>query len=425
MTRAAPRAAWLVALWAGLAPAAHAQAPAPATPAPAPAPANTDSIAAVRRREQLQREEEQNRQQLDKINQQARQNRANAQRLRGRERTALGELKRTEVELNATRQRLTALARHRATLDRDLNVTQLTLQQSLQALASQKDKLGRRLRAMYKSGTGRELEFLLSTRSFAQLLARWDFLVMVAEQDRVLLEDIERRKEMVQATKVQLQTHLADVRHTEQQTTSEKHKLDDLRKDRASSVAYIRTQRQAYEAAAAELEKTARDLKNLIATLERRRQEEEQRARSQGRAPEPYHGDLVKGRGTLDWPVRGPLAGRFGIETHEKFHTQIMNQGIDITAPEGTPVKAVSRGRVEYTSDDYGSYGQIIILNHGDGFYTLYGHLSEIDVKQGDEVQPGQAIGKVGDSGTSLKGTVLHFEVRKGATALDPLDWLK
>jgi murein DD-endopeptidase MepM/ murein hydrolase activator NlpD len=90
----------------------------------------------------------------------------------------------------------------------------------------------------------------------------------------------------------------------------------------------------------------------------------------------------------------------------------------------GAPVLAVARGRVEYTSEDYAGYGQIVILNHGDGYYTLYAHLSEILVEIGAEVESGQTIGRVGDTG-SLKGTVLHFEVRKGGSALDPQQWLK
>jgi murein hydrolase activator len=384
-----------------------------------------DSVEAARRREQYLKEEQENRRRLEQINAQAREQRANASRVRVRERAALGELKRTERDLTATRRRLQTLEHHHASLNRDLGTTRANLQQARNALATQKAKLAARLRAMYKAGAGRELEFLLSTNTFAQLLARWDFLVMVAEQDRVLLEDIEQRKEAVQATESQLTSHLAEVQRTERATASVQSNLDRLRKDRASSLDYIRSQRQAYEAAAAELEKSARDLQRLIAMLEKKRREEEQRARAQGRAPEPYQGDIIKGRGTLEWPVRGPLAGRFGPETHPRFGTVTLNQGIDIQAAAGTPVKAVAKGRVEYTSDDYGSYGQIIILNHGDGFYTLYAHLSSIGVKQGEEVQPGQAIGQVGDSGTSLKGTVLHFEVRKGSTALDPLDWLK
>ena len=79
---------------------------------------------------------------------------------------------------------------------------------------------------------------------------------------------------------------------------------------------------------------------------------------------------------------------------------------------------------MDYTSDDFEAYGMIVILNHGDGYYTLYAHLSEIDVSVGQEVLSGAMIGKSGDTG-SLKGPELHFEVRKGGTSLDPQEWLK
>ena len=119
------------------------------------------------------------------------------------------------------------------------------------------------------------------------------------------------------------------------------------------------------------------------------------------------------------------MVGHFGPEKHPRFGTVTLNNGIDIQAPAGTPVQSAGKGRVDYISEDYGTLGQIVVLNHGDGYYTLYGHLSEILVAQGQEVRPGQPIGRVGDSGTSLKGTVLHFELRKGGAALDPVDWLK
>jgi len=122
--------------------------------------------------------------------------------------------------------------------------------------------------------------------------------------------------------------------------------------------------------------------------------------------------------------VNGPLVGHFGPETHPKWGTTLLNNGIDIQSPQGTPVRAVAKGRVEYTNDDYAGYGQIVILNHGDGYYTLYAHLSSIQATQGTEVPAGQIIGRVGDTG-SLKGSVLHFEVRKGGSALDPEQWLK
>jgi murein DD-endopeptidase MepM/ murein hydrolase activator NlpD len=184
----------------------------------------------------------------------------------------------------------------------------------------------------------------------------------------------------------------------------------------------IQTQRQAYEAAAAELERTARSIQRLITQLEQKRRREESEDIAKGRVP--YSGDFAKGMGALEWPVRGQVVGHFGPETHPRFGTTIQNNGIDIKADIGTPVRSVAKGRVEYTSDNYASFGPIVILNHGDGYFTLYAHLSEILVSVGQEITPGQIIGRAGDTG-SLKGPILHFEVRKGGTALNPEDWLQ
>ncbi len=407
----------LLALLAALALLAPAPAPRAQTPA--------DSAAAAQRREQEIRLESAKRRELEEIRQQAKESRAQAQKLKGRESQALGMLKRTERELNLTRRRLRLLQQHRTKLDQQIGVTQSSLERTVVSLEQQRDRLARRLRNVYKVGASRDLEFLLSTRSFAQLLTRWDFLVMVAEQDRLLLEDIQGKKEQVEADKQQLEVNRTEVVQNARETERQNRKLDTLRRRRAGTVQQIRTQRQTYEAAAAALEKAARDIQRLLARLEAKRREQEQRAKAQGRQPEPYTGDFARGRGQLDWPVRGGLVGRFGPEKHPRFGTVTLNNGVDIKAAFGTPVRAVAKGRVDYTSDDYGSFGQIVIVNHGDGYYTLYMHLSEILAQQGQEVPSGQVIGRVGDSGTSLKGTVLHFEVRKGGSALNPEDWLK
>ncbi len=219
--------------------------------------------------------------------------------------------------------------------------------------------------------------------------------------------------------------NLGETRVNEQQAATQNRKLGQLTTQRERQVAQIRTERKTYEAAAAELEKTAKDIQRLLARLERQRQTEDQRRRAGGRTAEPYTGDFARARKRLDWPVEGSVVGRFGPERHPRFGTTTLNNGIDIAAAAGTAVRAVARGRVDFTSDDFAAFGQVIVVNHGNGYYTLYGHLSEILVRQEQEVTPGQTIGRVGDSGTSLKGTVLHFEVRNGASALDPEDWLR
>ena len=361
---------------------------------------------------------------LEEIRRQARENREAASRLKGQESRALGQLRRTERQLNLTRRRLRQLHNRRRSLDQQLETTRSDLERNTRALEDRREKLRRRLRSLYKFGPARELEFLFSTQSFAQLLTRWDFLLMVAEQDHQLLEDVRDRRELVETLQHRLEGHLTEVERTARQTSAENRRLAVQHATRRNTVQEIQTQRQVYEAAAAELEKTARAIQGLLARLERRRREESERARAEGRPVTPYSGDFARGQGALDWPVRGEVVGRFGPEKHPRFNVVTPNNGIDIAASIGTPVRAVAKGRVEYTAEDYGTYGQIVIVNHGDSYYTLYGHLSEIAVSVGQEVTAGQVIGRSGDTG-SLKGPVLHFEVRRGGTALNPEDWLQ
>ena len=364
------------------------------------------------------------RKELEEAQRLARQNREAASRLKGQETQELTKLHKAERQLNMTRKRLTLLQRRRKNLDSQLAGTRVDLERSMLSLDQRRQQLARRVRNIYKYGSARELEFLLSPRSFGQLLARWDYLVLLAEQDRLLLEDVRQRKEEVEANQQRLQINLNEIQRTASRTSAENERLDGLRREKESSVLAIQTQRKNYEAAAAELERTARSIQRLLQSLETNRKAETGRAKAEGRTPQPYSGDFGKAEGALDWPLRGSLVGHFGPETHPKWGTVTPNNGVDIQAAIGTPVRAVARGRVEYTSEDYGTYGQMIILNHGDGYFTLYGHLSEIDVSVGQEVEAGATIARSGDSG-SLKGPILHFEVRKGASPLDPEHWLR
>jgi len=405
---------------------AVALAAALALAAVAPASAQTDSLATAREQVKTQSElEAAKRRELEDIRRQAAESHAAASRLRGQESKVLAQLRRIEHELSATRRRLRLLEERRLAIGRQIQSNQVRLDQSIASLDDQRARLARRLRNLYKFGAEHELEFLLSTRSFAQLLARWDFLVRIAEQDRAMLDDIAARKEQVQESQQVLESNLTQLQKNARSSEAQNRRLANLREQRQTSIETIRTQRGAYEAAAAELDKTARSLQALLADLERKRKAESEKAIAQGRNPQPYTGDFARGRGQIEWPVRGAIVGHFGPEKNPRFGTTTLNNGVDIQAPAGTPVLAAGKGRVDYTSDDYGSFGQIVVLNHGDGYYTLYGHLSEILVAQGQEVQPGQPVGRVGDTGTSLRGTVLHFEVRKGGAALNPEDWLK
>jgi septal ring factor EnvC (AmiA/AmiB activator) len=128
-------------------------------------------------------------------------------------------------------------------------------------------------------------------------------------------------------------------------------------------------------------------------------------------------------RGRLIWPTAGRITAAFGAQVHPRFGTRTYRNGVDIEAAEGTGVDAVLAGQVVYTGWFKG-YGNLIILDHGDELFTLYAHVSEIHVKEGDSVRQGQRIGSVGDTG-SLAGPRLYFEVRYRGKPQDPEQWLR
>jgi murein hydrolase activator len=128
-------------------------------------------------------------------------------------------------------------------------------------------------------------------------------------------------------------------------------------------------------------------------------------------------------RGRLAWPADGKVVAEYGAQVHPRFGTKTFRNGIDIEVAEGTDIKAVYPGHVVYTGWFRG-YGNLIIVDHGGEYYTLYAHAADIKVNEGDEVKQGQSIGTVGDTG-SLQGPRLYFEVRHQGKPQDPAQWLR
>ena len=127
--------------------------------------------------------------------------------------------------------------------------------------------------------------------------------------------------------------------------------------------------------------------------------------------------------GSLEMPVQGSIISKFGSEKNGDYTSFTFQSGIDIKVERGEPVKSVFRGNVAY-ADWLNGYGNLIIINHGDSYYTLYAHVEEMFKKRGELVGTGEVIATAGDTG-SINGLCLHFEIRHHDKPVDPLKWLK
>jgi murein DD-endopeptidase MepM/ murein hydrolase activator NlpD len=121
---------------------------------------------------------------------------------------------------------------------------------------------------------------------------------------------------------------------------------------------------------------------------------------------------------TFRWPVRGRVVTAYGAKTNGKS-----NDGINLAVPEGTPVKAAEDGVVAYSGNELKGYGNLILVRHSNGYVTAYAHASELLVKRGETIKRGQVIAKSGQSG-EVGSPQLHFEIRKGSSPVDPLQFL-
>jgi septal ring factor EnvC (AmiA/AmiB activator) len=187
-----------------------------------------------------------------------------------------------------------------------------------------------------------------------------------------------------------------------------------------------------------ELEEAARALAQQLAELQKRRSTGGDAAGARGAAASGGSSSAPIGKGpqrpSREPPVRsargrllfpvpgGQIEARFGRAVDPRFGTVTLQRGIDVRAPEGAPVRAVHGGTVVHAGWFRG-YGNLMIIDHGDGMFSLMAHLATLDRAVGDEVRRGDQLGTVGDTG-SLKGSYLYFELRDGQKPLDPEPWL-
>jgi septal ring factor EnvC (AmiA/AmiB activator) len=209
---------------------------------------------------------------------------------------------------------------------------------------------------------------------------------------------------------------LAGIWQAREEANQQRGQLELIEAERVAVLREIERWKHDHEAELLELQRREDQLLRLLAELEQRRDRREQ--------PYPTEaGDFARWAGRLDWPAAGEVIRSFGPAIHPEFKTVTENNGIYISAPVGTPVRAVAEGTVEF-ADDLPGFGLCIIVDHGGGYYTLYANLARVYVVRGSPVARGEVVAEVGQS-LDRRQPQLYFEIRRGRTPLDPAEWLE
>ena len=311
------------------------------------------------------------------------------------------------------------------------------IQDSITIIRSEIKKLGSRLEFLrtdyaryvasaYKAGQLHDIELLLASRSINQLYIRAEYLRRFSEQRKNDIGKIRVNKDRIEDKQAELQEQLSEERRLIAEKGAEEDRLGVLVADRQDVLRQIRKDKKTAQRELDRRLQSAQELEKLITNLIEEERIKKEHAAEQQHAgklpsPPPTAGDFETKRGRLRWPVsEGSVVAHFGNQKHPTLKTITQNTGIDISVKVGTVVAAVADGEVA-TIWWLPSYGNIVILDHHGGYRTVYSHLAEIRVTQGQKVKEGESIGT---SGEALDSPRLHFELWKEREKQNPELWL-
>ena len=283
-------------------------------------------------------------------------------------------------------------------------------------------RYGRRLTKMYKKGQLSNIEKILSSTSWRQAIYRTKYLKIISDLDqkthntiRSLLIEIGKQKLNLEGALRKKRRLKKDREVTLTSLRSKKRKeqreLIKIRQSQKELKTYL-TEKQA---GVKQLEKIIANIQDDIARVER-----EARIRKQQQALQSK--EFPKLKGQLAWPAEGRVITKFGRQWNPKLKTTTENPGVDIKGKPGSEIRTVLGGIVTTITFIRG-FGTTIIIDHGNGFYTVYGHVTNIQTNEDSQVRGGDVIAYMGDSG-SINGSQLHFEIWGQGKKLDPEKWL-
>lgn len=335
-------------------------------------------------------------------------------------------LKQIQADLDAANAKLQSIQTKQAEINAQIAQTQNEIVKMEAYLKTRQDVLNRRVRAIYMHGQLNYLEVILGANSFSDFANRVELLKRVIRSDYNLILEIQKQKAAIEAKKAQLEE---DKRQLDALATEAEKTRQEIAKKKAEQQKVLDAAKS-NKAAAAQMEQDLNaqlaSVRNLIqqrlAAAEAARQAAQQQAASDDEGGGGSDDNYVQGTGAMGWPCSGPITSPFGYRTHPIFGTTIFHAGIDIGVDYGTPIHAADSGVVVYSGWISG-YGNAVIIDHGGGISTLYGHNQSLAVSEGQSVSKGSVIAYAGSTGNST-GPHCHFEVDVNGSPVNPMGYL-
>ncbi len=274
----------------------------------------------------------------------------------------------------------------------------------------------------YKYSRGQQFDWILGAENLNQALLRYRYFQKIASAERSLYDHLKSLTDTLSAKEAALQKEISEMNQLLALAQKENKNLRRKRETQKLIVQKISQHKTLLSKALQEKKRSYQRIAHLIATLEKEKPRRQLKPKTQIKW-QKLTGNFSRNKGKLNWPVRGKILHPFGKFKNPKLKTVLVNSGIDIRAPRGSEVHCVFPGVVSLITYMMG-FGNMIIIDHNDGYYTVYAHLDEIRVAPNDFVESGQVIGTVGESG-SLEGPKLHFEIYSNNQPQNPVKWLK
>ncbi|MBD3273955.1 MAG: peptidoglycan DD-metalloendopeptidase family protein [Candidatus Marinimicrobia bacterium] len=362
---------------------------------------------------------------LQQLQQEINEFQSQLQSAKQQEQSVLEQLNSIDKDLSYTQRLIDQMQRTQQERSRRIRSLNSRLESNQLKVQELRNRFADRAVHIYKQGSYNDLELLLTSQSMNQALYRYKYLKIINDADKKIFDILQETIDAIESDRVEVQQEMAQQERLLADKRQAQTRLTQRQRERKQVLSQLQSDQKKYadairdrEAASRAVQEKITELQNSRSQKQRQQQLAEQRT-SRGMTATV---DIASLQGQLPWPTQGQIIARFGKFRHPKLKTITENTGIDIAAPKGTSVTAVLDGVVT-TITWLRGYGSMIILDHGSGFYTVYTHVMDITVEQGQYVNTGDVIASVGDSG-SLEGPKLHFEIYGNNEKMNPELWL-